>query len=102
MSEASLIKRGFCCGNGCKNCPYYPKNTKGTMHVNAKALAKEIADDHYYILNQTYGARWSDAKNSAVISVERIIEALQDVCETDKQRETVESWREVLLEARNL
>jgi hypothetical protein len=24
-----LKKRGVCCGNGCKNCPYLPKHTKG-------------------------------------------------------------------------
>lgn len=24
-----LIKRGYCCGNGCKNCPYDPKAIKG-------------------------------------------------------------------------
>ena len=22
------IKRSFCCGNGCKNCPFEPKNIK--------------------------------------------------------------------------
>ncbi len=23
------LKRGFCCGNGCRECPYYPKHEKG-------------------------------------------------------------------------
>ena len=22
LSRAFLLQRGFCCGNGCKNCPY--------------------------------------------------------------------------------
>jgi hypothetical protein len=26
-----LIQQGKCCGNGCKNCPYFPKHTKGNL-----------------------------------------------------------------------
>ena len=26
-----LIQQGKCCGNGCKNCPYDPKHTKGNL-----------------------------------------------------------------------
>lgn len=69
---------------------------------NPKALAKEIADDHYYVLNQTYGAHYGDAINSAVVSIERIIEALQSVANNDKQRNVIEDWREVLQAAREL
>ena len=29
MTEKYLKERGYCCGNGCKHCPYYPKATKG-------------------------------------------------------------------------
>lgn len=29
MTERFLINRGYCCGNGCKNCPYFPKASKG-------------------------------------------------------------------------
>ena len=29
MTERFLINRGYCCGNGCQNCPYFPKATKG-------------------------------------------------------------------------
>jgi hypothetical protein len=28
-----LIKNGKCCGNGCKNCPYDPKHTKGNTKL---------------------------------------------------------------------
>jgi hypothetical protein len=69
---------------------------------NPADVAKEIAEDHYYLLNQTYGARFSDAKNSAVVSIERIIEALQDIANNDKQREVIEDWRKVLQAAREL
>lgn len=28
-----LEKRGYCCGNKCKNCPYHPKWTKGNTET---------------------------------------------------------------------
>jgi hypothetical protein len=33
MSENYLRDRGYCCGNGCKNCPYFPKATKGNTNL---------------------------------------------------------------------
>lgn len=29
MTEQYLIKRGYCCSNGCRHCPYFPKAQKG-------------------------------------------------------------------------
>jgi len=29
MSETYLKKRGTCCGNGCRYCPFEPFHTKG-------------------------------------------------------------------------
>jgi hypothetical protein len=29
FTELFHIERGFCCGNKCKHCPYYPKWVKG-------------------------------------------------------------------------
>ena len=29
MTEQYHLKRGSCCGSGCKHCPYTPKHTKG-------------------------------------------------------------------------
>jgi len=26
-----LINRGYCCGNGCRHCPYHPQHMKGTQ-----------------------------------------------------------------------
>ncbi len=31
MTEKFLKNRGYCCGNGCKHCPYFPKHTKGNI-----------------------------------------------------------------------
>lgn len=33
MSERFLRNRGYCCGNGCKNCPYFPKAIKGNQNL---------------------------------------------------------------------
>ena len=29
MTEEYLTKRGYCCANGCRHCPYWPKAQKG-------------------------------------------------------------------------
>lgn len=34
LTSEYLKKRGSCCGNGCTNCPYTPKHTKGTNLIN--------------------------------------------------------------------
>lgn len=31
-----LIQQGKCCGNGCRNCPYNPKHTKGNLVLAKK------------------------------------------------------------------
>ena len=32
------IRRGQCCGNGCRHCPYEPKHTKGRVVISEKIL----------------------------------------------------------------
>jgi len=27
------LKRGYCCGSGCRHCPYLPKHVKGSTKV---------------------------------------------------------------------
>ncbi|MBS4055730.1 MAG: hypothetical protein KKD74_11185 [Bacteroidetes bacterium] len=29
MKSEFLIRRGYCCGNGCRHCPYMPRHLKG-------------------------------------------------------------------------
>lgn len=36
MTAHYLAKRGWCCGNGCLNCPYQPKAVKGNTHLREK------------------------------------------------------------------
>jgi hypothetical protein len=27
------INRGYCCGNGCRHCPFFPKHIKGNQNL---------------------------------------------------------------------
>jgi hypothetical protein len=33
LSRKFLVSRGYCCGGGCLNCPYFPIHTKGSTEV---------------------------------------------------------------------
>lgn len=33
MTEQYLMNRGYCCSNGCRHCPYWPKAQKGNTHL---------------------------------------------------------------------
>ncbi|GET26664.1 DUF5522 domain-containing protein [Prolixibacter sp. NT017] len=33
MTEKYLRERGYCCGNGCRHCPYFPKAQKGNRNL---------------------------------------------------------------------
>ena len=33
FTEAHHLKRGSCCGNGCRHCPYQPRHQAGTQTV---------------------------------------------------------------------
>jgi hypothetical protein len=36
LPKELLIKRGFCCGMQCRNCPYIPKHTYGSGKIKPK------------------------------------------------------------------
>ena len=36
FTEEFHIRRGQCCGNGCRHCPYEPKHKKGTITLSKK------------------------------------------------------------------
>ncbi len=48
MTEQYLLQRGYCCGNGCKNCPYdyknvpEPKRSKLLQNRNEENKQKEF------------------------------------------------------------
>ena len=33
FTEVFHIKRGYCCGNGCRHCPYFPAHKKGNTTI---------------------------------------------------------------------
>lgn len=33
MTEKFLAARGYCCGNGCRHCPYHPAHNKGNRQL---------------------------------------------------------------------
>ena len=38
FTEAYHIKRGYCCGSGCRHCPYWPR------HSGSRVLRREVAE----------------------------------------------------------
>lgn len=40
MTESYLIKRGYCCSNGCRHCPYWPKAQKGNTRLREELKHK--------------------------------------------------------------
>lgn len=34
------LKRGYCCGSGCRHCPYEPRWTKDTTQPQAEFVAR--------------------------------------------------------------
>lgn len=36
MTESYHKRRGVCCGNGCRHCPYSPMHVKGTTDIFIK------------------------------------------------------------------
>jgi hypothetical protein len=40
MTELYLVRRGYCCSNGCKHCPYSPRAMKGNRKLRADVASK--------------------------------------------------------------
>ena len=40
MTESYLVKRGYCCSNGCRHCPYDPKAIKGNRTLRPDVAKK--------------------------------------------------------------
>lgn len=46
LSEKYLLDRGYCCGNGCVNCPYNYKNVPEPKRAKLLKARKDIAPEH--------------------------------------------------------
>jgi hypothetical protein len=40
MTAKFLTGRGYCCGNGCRHCPYFPQHQKGNRELKTVGKAK--------------------------------------------------------------
>lgn len=40
FTENFLLQRGYCCGNGCRHCPYQPKHQAGNKILSAEFVQK--------------------------------------------------------------
>ncbi len=40
MTESYLVKRGYCCANGCRHCPYDPKAQKGNRRLRPEVAKR--------------------------------------------------------------
>lgn len=40
MTESYLVRRGYCCSNGCKHCPYDPRAQKGNRKLRPEVARK--------------------------------------------------------------
>lgn len=47
FTEVFLIDRGYCCGSGCRHCPYDPEHIKGTTKI------KDKDSEDYFIFDKT-------------------------------------------------
>jgi len=45
FTAAYLLMRGYCCGNGCKNCPYDYKNVPEPKRSRLLLERKETSND---------------------------------------------------------
>jgi hypothetical protein len=37
FTEEYHLRRGWCCGSGCKHCPFEPKHIKGATNIQTKS-----------------------------------------------------------------
>lgn len=44
MTEIYHLKRGFCCGNGCRHCAFEPRHQKGNTNVRKDLLDLKIGN----------------------------------------------------------
>lgn len=48
FTEHYLSKRGFCCGNGCRHCPYDYENVANEVRLKELRAARSVEADSTY------------------------------------------------------
>lgn len=46
LTEKYLLERGYCCGNGCSNCPYNYKNVPEPKRTKLLQAREDKAAEH--------------------------------------------------------
>jgi hypothetical protein len=41
MTAYYLASKGYCCGNGCRHCPYFPSHQKGNRVLKDETLLSD-------------------------------------------------------------
>ena len=79
-------KRGHCCGNSCRHCPYLPKHIKYRTEMDLKALEQlkkqaEVLESNENKLSET------DKMNEAIKIFDQLNVLLKDLEVNDKETE---------------
>lgn len=79
-------KRGHCCGNSCRHCPYLPKHIKYSTEMDLKALEQlkkqaEVLESNENKLSET------DKMNEAIKIFDQLNVLLKDLEVNDKETE---------------
>ena len=79
-------KRGFCCGNGCRHCPYTPKYIKYNTKMDLNKLENLKKQAEALELNES-GLSETDKMNEAIKIFEQLNVLLKDLEANDKEIE---------------
>ncbi len=47
LSREYLLARGYCCGNGCRNCPYVPRHGGLDAAPPIESLEESASREHH-------------------------------------------------------
>jgi biotin synthase-like enzyme len=79
-------KRGFCCGNSCRHCPYEPKHIKYSTEMDLNAL-ENIKKQAEALENNENGLSATDKMNEAMKLFEQLNVLLKDFEINDQETE---------------
>lgn len=79
-------KRGHCCGNSCRHCPYLPKHIKYSTEMDLKAL-EQLKKQAEILESNENGLSETDKMNEAIKIFDQLNVLLKDLEVNDKETE---------------
>jgi hypothetical protein len=79
-------KRGFCCGNSCRHCPYKPKHIKYSTEMDLNELENLKKQAEALELNEN-GLSEAEKMNEALKLIEKLNVLLKDLEINDQETE---------------